>query len=91
MRLAQAYIILFAPQMSKLGSTKLTSSASQSDVSPTSNAFEALAHVVEEDPEFESCTSDFWQTETPMPTEMNAITDGSAGDVIALHDYVLEP
>ena len=45
--LAQAYIILFAPQMSKLGSTKLTSSASQSDVSPTSNAFEALAHVVE--------------------------------------------
>jgi len=88
---AQAYTILFASQISKLGSTKQTTNASQSNVNPTSNAFEALAHIVEEEPEFESCASDLWQTETPMPTETSTITDDSVGDVIALHKYVLEP
>ncbi|KAI4660199.1 uncharacterized protein J4E79_006004 [Alternaria viburni] len=86
--LAQAYTILFASQISKLGSTRQTTSASHATA--TSNAFEVLAHVVETEPEFESCASDFWQTEAPIPTTTSSITDDSVGDAIAMHTYVLE-
>ena len=86
--LAQAYTILFASQTWKLGPAKQTTNASHATATP--NTFEVLAHVVEEEPEFEACASDFWQSEIPVSTKASTIADDSVGDAVGLHTYVLE-
>ncbi|KAI4639797.1 hypothetical protein J4E93_009151 [Alternaria ventricosa] len=86
--LAQAYSILFPPESPKGKPKRPITNVSQA--TPTVNSFETLAHIVEEEPDFDACASDFWQAEAPGNSANSSITDDSVGEAVALHTYVTE-
>ncbi|KAI4688286.1 uncharacterized protein J4E84_005217 [Alternaria hordeiaustralica] len=86
--LAQAYSILFPTESPKGKPKRPITNVSQA--TPTVNSFETLAHIVEEEPDFDACASDFWQAEAPSNSANSSITDDSVGEAVALHTYVTE-
>ncbi|EDU43131.1 hypothetical protein A1F94_008354 [Pyrenophora tritici-repentis] len=89
--LAQAYNILFAkPKTSKRSQKKKISTASEANPPISSNSFEALSAVIEQEVDFELTASQFWDSEITQTTEPPTILNDTIADAVAMHTFVGE-
>jgi hypothetical protein len=90
--LAKAYATLF-PVSKKIRRVlrQANQSSADSAVINSSNTFDILSNVIEQEPDFERSASEFWDADVSAAlTQRSAIAEDPIEATIALHSYVLE-
>jgi hypothetical protein len=90
--LAKAYAILF-PVSKKICRVLRQADQKSADSAAisSSNTFDILSNVIEQEPDYERSASEFWDRDvSAAPTQRSAITEDPIEPTIALHSYVLE-